>query len=110
MSNKIIITDSDAFEDVIRNFEKTLPEIKKIFENELRITQSIDGTPIWTGEAQKAFSEKYKELALNFPVIEESVDIYTKFLKKVINDYKTLNTNISNKADEIANAKLDVKS
>lgn len=102
MSNRIVITDSNAFENVISVFESTLPEMKKIFQSEKTITKEIDSTPTWTGEAQKALYGKYKQLEENFNPIEESMEIYIKFLKKTIEDYKKLDTELSQKAEEFS--------
>jgi len=100
--NKIIITDSNAFENVIQVFESTLPNIKKIFESEQTITKEIDGTPTWTGASQKALYGKYKELESNFNPIVDSIEIYIRFLKKTLEDYKTLDKELSQKAEEFS--------
>jgi hypothetical protein len=107
--NKVIITDSNAFENVIQVFESTLPEFKRIFQSEKTITKEIDSTPTWTGEAQRALYGKYKELEANFAPIEESMEIYIKFLKKTIEDYKKLDQELSAKANEFSE-QLDVNS
>ena len=109
MSNKVVITDSNQFENVISVFESTLPEFKKIFENERTITKEIDNTPTWTGEAQRALYGKYKALEANFNPIVESMEIYIRFLKKTIEDYKALDKELMQKAEEY-NEQLKVNS
>ena len=101
MSNRIVITNSSEFEQVISVFESTLSDIKKSFENELKITAAIDDNEIWKGEANKAFTKKYGELAKNFQVIEDSIEVYIKFLKKALQDYEEMDKKISSAAEKV---------
>ena len=110
MSNRIVITSSSEFEGVINEFEKILLDIKKIFENELGITGTVDdNSTIWQGESQKAFNSQNTELSKNYPVIVSSIETYIKFLKNALNDYEELDRKISTEADKVTE-KLDVKS
>lgn len=101
MSNRIVITNSSEFEQVINVFESTLSDIKQSFENELKITATIDDTEIWKGDANKAFTHKYKELSKNYKVIEDSIEIYIKFLKKALQDYEEMDKKISTAAEKV---------
>ena len=107
MKNRIVITDSNAFENVILEFEKELSGIKEIFDNEDKNNANIDGTDIWRGKMQQALCGKYKELATNYSPLVESIEIYIMFLKKTIEEYKKMDQDLSNQADTLAE-RLDV--
>ncbi len=107
--NKIVITDSNKFEEVIQVFETTLPNIKNYFESEKRNSNEINGTPTWTGASQQALYGKYKELEKNFDPIVESMEVYIRFLKKTLEDYKLLEQQLNNKAEEFS-SQLNVNS
>ncbi len=107
--NKIVITSSDDFENVISNFETSLNKIKDIFEKESSLVETINGTDVWTGATQEVIYDKHKELEKNFEPVKESLQIYINFMKKTINDYKYLDTKID--VDAIDNSSnLDVNS
>ena len=97
--NKITITDSDKFQEVIQTFRETLPSIKNCFESERRNSIDIGGTDVWKGKAQEKLNEKYKMLEQNFDPIVETMEIYIRFLQKTLDDYKELEAQISAKAD-----------
>ena len=56
-----------------------------------------------------AFFSKYKALEANFNPIVESMEIYIRFLKKTIEDYKALDKELMQKAEEY-NEQLKVNS
>lgn len=107
--NQIVITDSAQFEEVIKTIEQTLPKIHDIFENEKRNIEEINGTSTWTSETQKVIYEKFKMLANNFTPIDDSLNIYLKFLKKTLQDYKNFEAHVD-KAAEASSIQLDVNS
>ena len=98
--NKIVITDSTQFEDVIRTFEQSLPKIKDIFSNERENAEKINATSTWTSETQKVMYEKYKLLEKNFEPIEESIQLYINFMKKTLEDYKAVEAHIEQMAEK----------
>ena len=103
MKNNIVITDSEQFEEVIRSLEASYNKIKEIFISESNNKEYINSTDIWTGTAQEAMYEKYNLLSNNFYPIENSLDIYIRFLKKTIEDYKRYESEISNNIDKLEN-------
>lgn len=107
MMNKIIITDSAQFEGVISALEDSYNNIKDIFSKENTNVEKINGTDIWTGATAEAMYEKYKLLTQNFGPIEYSLDLYIKFLKKTLEDYKRAEEEISKNIDDISES-LDV--
>jgi uncharacterized protein YukE len=107
--NKVVITDSDKFEDIIQLFEHTIPKIKGHFDSERRNSQEINATATWTGASQRALYDKYKMLEANFNPIVETLELYTRFLKKTLEDYKMLEQQIKAKAEDFSD-QLDVNS
>ena len=107
--NKIVITDSDKFEDIIQLFEHTIPKIKGYFESERRNAMEINQTATWTGASQKALYDRYKMLEANFNPIVDTLELYTRFLKKTLADYKALEQTLNQKAEEFSD-QLNVNS
>ncbi len=100
--NRIVITDTNKFEEVIQVFEQTLPNIKNHFESERRISNEYNATKTWTGKSQEALYKKYTELERNFNPIVESIEIYIRFLKKTLEDYKKLEQQLNQKAEDFS--------
>ena len=100
--NKIVITDTNKFEEVIQVFEQTLPRIKDHFASERRISNEYNATNTWTGKSQEALYNKYKMLEKNFDPIVEGIEIYIRFLKKTLEDYKLLEQQLNQKAEEFS--------
>ena len=109
MNNNISITDSKQFEEVIISLEDSYKKIQSIFSNERKNKEEINCTDTWTGNAQEAMYDKYSKLTANFAPIEYSLDIYIKFLKKTLDDYKKADMEISNNIEQISGG-LDVNS
>ena len=109
MNNNILITDSAKFEEIIQSLEKSYNKIKEIFLSEQNNKEEINSTDTWTSNAQKAMYGKYAMLTNNFGPIEYSLEVYIKFLKKTLEDYKRLDEEITKNMDYISN-ELDVNS
>ena len=107
--NKIVITDSARFEELINKIEAQLPVIKDAFQSEKNNSTGMSGSETWKGQSQEALYGKYKQLEQNFTPIEESIEIYIKFLKKTLEDYKELESSIDAKAEEYSD-QLNVNS
>ena len=99
MMNNITITDSDKFSEVINSLEASYNKIKEIKENEKINKELINETDIWTGTAQKSMYNKYDELINIYDQVDYSLDIYIKFLKKTLEDYKLINDEINRNVD-----------
>ena len=107
--NRIVITDSAQFEEVISTFEQVLPRIKDIFANEVRNMEEINATSTWSGDTQEVIYNKYKMLSNNFNPIEDSLQLYINFMKKTLSDYKSMEAHIDRSAIENS-IELDVNS
>lgn len=107
--NKIVITNSMQFEEVINTFEQVLTRVKDIFENEKKNAEEISGTSTWTCMTQEVIYSKYKLLSNNFDPIEESLQLYINFMKKTLEDYKAIEAHIEKNA-EVSNVQLSVNS
>lgn len=106
---KIIITDSNAFESEIMEFENELTKIKDIFDSERKNTDKIkdDDNKIWSSETQRTIYDKKREFQENFSPIEEAIETYIKFLKKTLEDYRRFEET-TNKSMEQQSNNLDV--
>lgn len=109
MKTELQITNSAAFEAVVVSLENSLVKLTDVFENQNKNKDSINQTDSWTGQAQGALSEKYELLSRNFGPIEYSIDLYTKFLRKTLEDYKLAEQAIMKNMEELA-SKMDVNS
>ncbi len=109
MMNNIVITNSAEFEEVIRSLEQSYRNIKEMFDNERKNVERINATDVWTGNCQKVVYEKYKMLNDNYGPIEYSLDLYIKFLKKTLEDYTLMESEINKNIDNMASS-MDVNS
>ena len=107
--NRIVISDSGQFQEVISSFEQSLTKLKDIFANELNNAEKINSTSTWTSDAQKVIYGKYRMLANNFGPIEDSIQLYINFMKKTLNDYMRIEEHIERSAIENS-VQLDVNS
>ncbi len=105
----IVITDFNAFEEVIKSIENSCSRIKETLDSEKQNKERINNTGIWSGDAQQAMYEKISLLCENFPGIESSCEIYIHFLKKTLDDYKAMINALNANTDNIAES-LDVNS
>ena len=79
--NRIVITDTAKFEEVITNIENILPSIKDSFESTRKNAQGMSGTNTWKGQSQETLYGKYQQLETNFAPVEETIEMYIRFLK-----------------------------
>ena len=109
MKSNTIIIDSMKMEEIIGSLESSYNRLTEIFSNEDNNKEIINGTDVWTSAAQQALYDKYSLLSNSFKNVEYSLDIYIKFLRKTLEDYKMAENEIVNNIDLIAN-ELDVNS
>ena len=109
MYDKVIINDSARFDEIINQIEKDYFKIKDIFEKEKRNSQEINGTDTWNSNGQVALYNKYVELMENFGPIEYSMDLYIKFLRKTLEDYRRFEDAVQDNMEEFS-SELDVNS
>lgn len=107
--NGIVITDSGRFEQVITSFEESFNKVKDIFANEKRNAEEINETDTWSGGAAKVMYDKYKKLSDNFQPIEYSLELYIKFLKKTLEDYRRIEEEINKNMEDFSES-LNVNS
>lgn len=101
----IVITNSDEFEKIINDLEKISIEIDDSFKTQDKNFSLIDDTDVYSGDCQRAISNKYKETRKNYVKIEEAIANYIKFLKITLENYKsleqTINKNMENNSDNL---------
>ena len=105
----MVITDYNAFEEIIRSIETSCNRIKEAITSEKQNKEVINRTSSWTGQAQQVMYDKLTMLSQNFPGIESSCDVYIHFLKKTLNDYKEMVNALNRNTDALAQS-LDVNS
>lgn len=109
MMNKVVITDSAQFQEVINSLETSYNKLKDVFANQKKNAEEINSTDTWSGAAAGVMYNKYKLLTDNFSPIENSLEIYIKFLKKTLEDYTRLEQEITRNMEEMA-SNMDVVS
>ena len=107
--NKVVITDNAKFQDVIDNIEQSYNKIKDLFANQKKNANEIGGTNVWSGATADAVHDKYLQLIENFGPIEYSLELYIKFLKKTLEDYKLVEKEINRNIEDMSQT-LDVES
>lgn len=105
----IRINDSEKFESIVSNIENSEKAIEDLFQETTTNVERVNDPEIWSGIAQKEFSNKYKLLSNNYDPIKESLKTYIKFLKQTIADYKEYEEQTRNDI-EINNEQLDINS
>ncbi len=108
-NGSLVITDFVKFEEVIASLEESYKKVKDIFEKQNKNKEEINSTDTWSGYGAKAMYAKYHNLSTNFGPIDYSLQVYIKFLKKTLDDYKRMINEIDKNTNEIANS-LDVNS
>ena len=88
MSNDVVITDTNEFERIVNELEKTLPDFEDTFSLQDKNFSMIDGTDNYRGMTQEVISEKYRAVKNNYQSINEALINYVKFLKITIRKYK----------------------
>ncbi len=105
----IRINDSDKFESIVSNIENSKKEIERIFKETTNNIERTNNPEIWSGIAQEEFSNKYKLLSSNYEPINNSLDIYIRFMKQTIEDYKEFEEKTKSNIEK-NNIELDVNS
>ena len=109
MNNGIVIRNSEEFQEVINSMEQSLVRLIDISKNQEKNAERINETDVWSGATAKSMYEKYKMLNNNYPQVLDSLNIYIKFLKKTLEDYRRLVEEQEKNIDEMA-SNLDVNS
>ena len=109
MMNNITINDFDKFSEIITSLEASYNKLKEISNKEKDNKEKINSTETWTGYSQKAMYDKYNILTNDFDQIEYSLDVYIKFLRKTLEDYRLIEEEINKNANLVSN-ELDVNS
>ena len=86
--SKVIITDTNRFEGIISELEKTIPEFEDVFSLQDKNFSKIDGTDNYRGRCQEVISGKYNTVKKNYQSIDEALRNYIKFLKITVKKYK----------------------
>lgn len=107
MQSKIVITDSNRYEEIINELEASSERIRNIIEKEKKNVERINETDTWSGTCAKSMYNKYKELNSNYSLIEYSLEIYNKFLRKTLEDYRRIEEELNKNMEEMA-SNLDV--
>lgn len=107
MESNIVITDSNKFEELIRTLEESYKRIQDIISFETRNVERINQTRLWTGPCAASLYNKYKQLNGNYQLVDYSLDIYIRFLKKTLQDYTRMEEEVGKNIDNMATT-LDV--
>lgn len=107
--SRIVINNSQEFERLINKFELCSKNIVDILNNEKKNVANINSTDVWSGNAQEALYGKYQMLEKNFGPIEQTFQIYVKFLRNTLEGYKNIEKNIIDDVEKNIN-NLDVNS
>lgn len=109
MNNGIVITDSNAFQEVIDSLEISLKNLIDISKSQEINAERINETDAWSGASAQAMYDKYIMLNKNYPEILYSINLFIKFLKKTLEDYRRLVEEQGKNIDAMA-SNLDVNS
>ena len=109
MQNKVVITDFSRFEETINALESSYKKIQDVIGNEYKYVEMINQTDIWSGACAESMYNKYKELNGNYELVDYSLDIYIRFLKKTLEDYRRMDEEVGKNIDNMEST-LDVNS
>lgn len=101
----VVIKDTNQFERIISELEKTIPEIEDTFLLQDKNFSMIDGTDNYRGQCQEVISGKYNTVKKNYQTIDDALINYIKFLKITVRKYKeyerTMNETIDRNDEEL---------
>ena len=98
-TKKIVITNYQDFENIIKELNESLERIKELFNSENNLMKKIDNTDIWSGEVQEKVYSKYLELSECYNPVIKSLETYIKYLNNTLNSYKEMDKTISRSVD-----------
>lgn len=106
MSNmNLVIKNYQEFEETLTELEDSLRKMEDVFDSQIKNTEKINRTEIWTGYSQSAMYDKLSTLNGNYEPIRNSLELYVRFLKKTKEDYRLMmeaqNANIEAAAEEL---------
>lgn len=105
----IKISDTNRFENIISNIEVSSIKISEIFDRTDTNMERINGTDTWNGITQEECYNKYKELSSNYGSINDSLKIYTNFMRQIVDNYKNVENQLNNNINE-STTQLDINS
>ncbi len=110
MNNSIIeIKNPLELQEAINQMKESLSKLRDIFSKQKNNVERINETQVWSGDAAKIVYRKYLMLNNNYDPITYSIDLYIKYLEKVLEDYRRMDIEISKNIDSATDA-LDVNS
>lgn len=110
MNNSIIeIKNPLEIQEAINQLKGSLNTLKDIFAKQKNNVERINETQVWSGDASKIVYRKYAMLNNNYDPITYSIDLYIKYLEKVLEDYRRMDIEIGKNLDAASDA-LDVNS
>ena len=106
MSREYINTE--GLEQEIQVFESARANIKEIFNQERKNLLKLNNGHMWVGQTQEKMFEMQTRFQNNFEPIDEALEIFINFMKKIVDDYKRFeNTRINNLEDNSDNLKVN---
>lgn len=97
--SKVVITDSNRFERIINELEKTIDDYRDVFSLQNRNFSMIDGTENYRGQCQEVISRKYNDVKKNYQEIDDALVNFIKFLKMTLKKYKDYEREIDKAVD-----------
>lgn len=88
--SKIIIKDSFKYKEIVNEMEKSIARIKEHFDNSNKNIENLEYNNVWEGKTKDIVISKYNDFKGNFPVIENSLKNYIRFLNDTVIKYETL--------------------
>jgi len=108
VNNSIIdIKNPQAIQEVIAELKASQRVLSDAFKRQKVNAEKINETDTWSGDAAKAFYLKYRMLNNNYNEIEYSIDLYIKYLEKIMEDYRLAEEATGKNIDAMAE-QLDV--
>ncbi len=107
--NQTTIKDTNQFSEIVYEIEKAVQKIIEISISQKKNAEEINDTDVWTGNAARIMYAQYSVVNSNYEHIEYSLDLYVKFMKKVLEDYTRLNEEFNKNIDDFGET-LDVNS
>ena len=87
--NSNVMINSEAFENYITKFDAKLIEIKTTLTNLSNTMKEIDGNnDTWKSKTAVAVHESFSEIESHFEEVDEELNVFSLFLKDVLEDYK----------------------
>lgn len=97
--NKDVKIDGKNFEMVLNKMNSLNKDIKELLDSIDLDMKNLHNSNVWSGDANDAYYRRYEELSKLFPIFNEGLSIYCKYLRSTLDNYTNFDYSTGNDID-----------